>query len=200
MSPIKSQNSETKQLPDLDDGTDVMVTSTIQFTEEMYKDLGVIAVKKGVSRASIIRELLKDYIAKAKKEQANKTSPTISNKELQAVLDGSKGFFGGVDVNKIMDGFDQHDWKLNELTDSQFYDVCQWLRAGYEAIKNQMSVDEVTTVIEKRLEPTEEQSELLTYYLDDKFTFDDNDDYDKPIDTLLEEVKAIVEKSEEQEG
>jgi len=194
--PQENIKSGIQKLPSLDYDNDHLVQTTIILSEDVLKELSMVAVEKGVSKASIIRDLLKDYLSEiSEAKNKNLIENPIDDKELQELLDNSKTDWGDVATtgnNGIFENFAKNKWKFSNLNTEQFSIVCQYLKAGYEHFFDKPSVETFISYT-KTLEPTDEQNELLSLYLEGKFTFGD-DDKDKTVEEILEQVHGFSEK------
>lgn len=152
---------ETKKIPDLDID-DTLTKANFYMPKTWYKRLGEIALQREVSRATLVREALREWFKKQETPIESNSNPKISNEDLNAIFRHCTTFFGGFNIDG--DGFIQtmlqNDFKLKDLTQDQWKTVLKNLAIGYQGYFDTPTPEQWLSKFEP-LEPTEQQLEDL---------------------------------------
>lgn len=203
-------NLKTKRLPDLDKD-DTLVKAIVSLPKKSYKKLGELAFEKEVSRASIMREALKEYFEK--QEQPPMENPLESNpeqkytdEEINALLTRCSTYYGGFETmgdKGFFNVFEKEGIKLEDLTADQFLNVSKALKLGYDGFYLPPSIDEFIEYT-KELEPTEDQITFLRLVLEHGITRTITEPLqDEKVETfqdLIKKVQTEVETAEEEQS
>jgi hypothetical protein len=183
-----------KRIHDLD-AEDELIKTLINFSKSTLKEISQVAVEKGISKGALIREAVKEYLEKLKKPSKGNPEAIISDVELTELLESCRTYWGGFKTTEE-DGFfakfDAEGWKLEDLTDKQFYDVVECLKMGYEGFVSKPS-DFLDWV--KELKPTKEQLKFLKLFLEYNISIDETDKT-KTIAELTSEINEQIETHE----
>lgn len=195
-----------KRVADLD--SDDYERVLIGFTKSQLAKLTETAKKRDVSRGVIIREFVrglpktptKPTETESEKETEQKS---ISDEDLTELFNACEDFFGSFRTTGdegFFVLFANQEWKLNQLTDSQYIVVLSYLKRGYDGFFEKPTKATFATWISE-LHPTDDQFSLALYMLDSEYDFTDAD-LEKSVkehNREYEELKKSKEKSEEQE-
>jgi hypothetical protein len=185
---------KTKRISNLDEN-EQLVRAIISLPEDTFKKLGKEAYERGVSKASIIRDLLNKHFAEAEKPAKPNPEAIINDEELEALINEAQTFWGGfqtVGEKGFFTKFEAEKWKFSDLTDEQFIALCSYLKKGYDGFSEKPSVEEFVGFIEE-LNATEEQSELLKLILEHDAELT-NEDAKKTIADLTAEIEQLTEQ------
>jgi len=183
-----------KRIHDLD-AEDMLVKTMINFPKATLKELSKVCAEKGISKGALIRQLVNEYLEKQKKpSKENPEETIISDAELTKLLESCGTYYGGfktTDEDGFFAKFDAEGWKLEDLTDKQFYDVVECLKTGYEGFVIKPDIDDFLGWV-KELKPTKEQVALLKLWLENPISIDESDK-EKSIAELTSEIKKLTE-------
>jgi hypothetical protein len=204
----KVHSLKTKRLPDLDKD-DTIVRAIISLPKRTYKKLGELALEQEVSRASIIREALKDYFQKLEKNPpitvpAEKNpEPKIEHEVIQDLINRCKTFYGGFETlgeNGFFELAQQEGIKLQDLTTGQFLTICNCLKTGYDGFISAPSIEEFLEFVDN-LKPTEDQRELLKLTLEHSLVWEYTEpregEEEESLKETIERAKAHIEEKQE---
>lgn len=187
-----TQSTKKRRIPDLDKDEDLK-RAIVTFPESTYKKLGELALEKDVSRASIVRQALKEYFAKIEKPIKLNPKAIISDEDFNELLEACTTYYGGfksVGEDGFFEKFKAEKWKLSNLIDKQFITLLPYLQTAYNGFMSKPSIDEFLGWTEK-LEPTNEQVELLKLLLEHNVAIEEADK-EKTLAELTLEINELI--------
>jgi len=194
-----AETPKTKRIYDMD-AEDMLVKTMINFPKATLKELSKVCVEKGIAKGALIRQLVNEYLAEQKKPSKEKENPeetVIDDSELTELLESCRTYWGGfkiTDSDGFFKKFKAKGWEMQDLTDRQFYDVCEWLKMGYRGFAIAPSVDDFLGWV-KVHKPSKEQMALLKLWLEHGITIDESDK-EKTIAELTAEINELIEREE----
>jgi hypothetical protein len=155
----------TKRIADLD--SDDTLKLIFMIPRKTYKELGKIAFDKEVSKASIVRDAVREYLRKSETPPhplETNSGVKISDENLNTILDHCTTYYGGFEIDGE-DGFVQvmkrNNNKLEDLTPEQWKRVQEKLEIGYAGYFSPPEPKEFAERF-KDLKPTPEQFKWLS--------------------------------------
>ena len=193
----KIEDLEKRRIPDLEEDEELKRVQ-VMLPEKILKRLKKMAFEKEVSRGSIIREAIKEYLRKREKPLEENPEAKIPNSKLQDLIDECRTFWGGFETvgeEGFFEKFREKGWKFKDLTDEQFIILCHYLKIGYQGFFMIPEVEDFVDCI-RELEATEEQCKLLSLILEYNVEIEDKD-LDKAIEELISEIEERMEELKE---
>ena len=150
-------SNKKKRIPDLDEDEE-LITTQFSLSEKYYDKLGEEALKKKVSKASIVRKLLKNHFNESARQKVK-----LSVK-LDKILKDCDGFWGGFEIDGD-DGFIEMMFSeglmLEDLSSDEWKMVFEKIEVGYDGYNTKPSSNDFVSKFLK-LKPTEEQIDCLS--------------------------------------
>jgi len=156
--PIESES----EIPSIEDADDTVMRVIFSMSKATWKRLGEIALDRETSRASLVREAIKQYMEKL--EQPQEQNPKIPDRQLDKILKECTKEDGGFEIDGeegFIAKFGAKGWKLSDLTPEQWEKVKEKLQIGYDGYTFKPEPNEFTEKFSE-LSPSEEQTAWLS--------------------------------------
>ena len=157
------EKPETKRIPELDEN-ETLKAFIIRIPEKTNKRLNELSTEKEMSKSSLVREAVKEYLTEIDNPVAPNPEATISDENLNQILDRCTTYYGGFEIDGE-DGFvalmEANKFKLKDLTPEQWEKVSRKLSIGYSGYVFAPSIGEFAEKFGV-LEPSEEQRKWLS--------------------------------------
>jgi len=162
MPEIKGKPIELEsEIPTIEEADDTIMKCIFSMSKATWKRLGEIALDRETSRASLVREAIKQYLEKLEKPEEQ--NPKIPDRQLDKILKECTKEDGDFEIDGE-DGFiakmTEKGFKLKDLTPEQWERVKEKLQIGYDGYAFKPSPEEFAEKFED-LEPSEEQYEWI---------------------------------------
>jgi hypothetical protein len=163
MPEIKGKPIELEsEIPTIEEADDTIMKCIFSMSKATWKRLGEIALDRETSRASLVREAIKQYLEKLEKPEEQ--NPKIPDRQLDKILKECTKEDGGFEIDGeegFIQKFSAKEWKLSDLTPEQWEKVKEKLQVGYDGYWSKPEPEEFAEKFSE-LEPSEEQTAWLS--------------------------------------